>query len=109
MFQTNVVYLIHCPKCPEALYIGETGGSFRYRFNNHTDSIRQKKFLPLPLHFNADDHNIHDLKVCILKGNFKDTKHRKLTELQFIINFETNRFGFNRDISFLSKYDTFKH
>ena len=48
-------------------------------------------FLPLPLHFNADDHNINDLKVCILKGNFKDTKHRKLTELQFIINFETNK------------------
>ena len=41
--------------------------------------------------------------------NFKDTKHRKLTELQFIINFETNKFGFNKDISFLSKYDTFKH
>ena len=75
----NVVYLIHCQKCPEALYIGETGGNFRYKFNNHTHSIRQKKFLPLPLHFNADDHNINDLKVCILKGNFKDTKHRKLT------------------------------
>ena len=105
----NVVYLIHCQKCPEALYIGETGGNFRYRFNNHTHSIRQKKFLPLPLHFNADDHNINDLKVCILKGNFKDTKNIKLTELQFIINFETNKFGFNKDISFLSKYDTFKH
>ena len=105
----NVVYLIHFQKCPEALYIGETGGNFRYRFNNHTHSIRQKKLLPLPLHFNADDHNINDLKVCILKGNFKDTKHRKLTELQFIINFETNKFGFNKDISFLSKYDTFKH
>ena len=38
----NVVYLIHCKKCPEALYIGETGGNFRYRFNNHTHSIRQK-------------------------------------------------------------------
>ena len=24
----NVVYLIHCKKCPEALYIGETGGNF---------------------------------------------------------------------------------
>ena len=48
--------------------------------------------------FNADDHNINDLKVCILKGNFKDNEHRKLTELQFIINFETNKFGFNKDI-----------
>ena len=26
--------------------------------------------IPLPLHFNADDHNINDLKVCFLKGNF---------------------------------------
>ena len=106
---TTVVYLIHCQECPEALYIGETGGNLRYRFNNHTHSIRQKKLLSQPLHFNTDDHNINDLKVCISKGNFKDTKHRKLTELQFIINFETNKFGFNKDISFLSKYDTFKH
>ena len=52
---------------------------------------------------------VNDLKVGILKDNFKDTKHRKLTELQFIINFERNKFGFNKDISFLSKYDTFKH
>ena len=94
----NVVYLIHCQKCPEGLYMGETGGRFRCRFNNHTHSIRQKKLLPLPLHFNADDHNISDLKVCILKGNFKDTKYRKLNELQFIINFDTNKFGFNKDI-----------
>ena len=103
------MYLIHCQKCPEAQYIGEIGGNFRYRFNNHTHSIRQKKLLPLQLHFNADDHNIKDLKVCILKGNFKDTKHRKLTELQFIINFENNKFGLNKDISVLSKYDTLKH
>ena len=85
------MYLIHCKKCPEAQYIGETGGNFRYRFNNHTHSIREKKLLPLPLHFNADGHNIKDLKDCILKDNFKDTKHRKLTELQFIINLETNK------------------
>ena len=25
------------------------------------------------------------------------------------INFETNKFGFNKYISFLGKYDTFKH
>ena len=96
-------------KCPEAQYIVETSGNFRYRFNNHTPSIRQEKLLPLPLHFNADDHNINDLNVWISKDNFNDTKHRKLIELQFIINFETNKFGFNKDISFLSKYDTFKH
>ena len=75
----------------------------------HTYSIRQKKLLPLPLHFNADGHNNNDLKVCIMNGNFKDTEHRKQTEFQFIINFQTNKFGVNKDISFLSRYDTPKH
>ena len=103
------MYLIDCKKCPEAQYIGETGGNFIYRFDNITQSIRQIKRLPLPLHFIADGRNINYFKVCILKGNFKDTKHRELTERQFIINFEINRFGFNKDIYFLSKYYSFKH
>ena len=38
----NVVYLIHCQKCQETLYIGETGGNFRYRFNNHTHYQTEK-------------------------------------------------------------------
>ena len=76
----NVVYLIHCQKCQEAQYIGETCGNFRYRFNNHT-LYQTEKAPSLPLHFNADDRNINDIKICILKGNFKDTKSRKLTEL----------------------------
>ena len=103
---TNAMYLIHCQKCPEAQHIGETGKNVRYRFNYHT--ISQKKLLPLPLHFNADGHNINDLKVCISKGDFKDIIHRKLTKLLFIIIFETNKLGFNKDISFLSRY-TFNH
>ena len=75
----NVMCLVHCQKCPEAKYIGETGGNFRYRFNNRTHSVIQKKLLPLPMHFNADGHNINDVKVVILKGNIKGTKHRKQT------------------------------
>ena len=71
----NVVYFIHCQTCPEAQYIGETGGIFRYRFINHAHCIRQKKLLPLPTYFIADGRNISDLKHCILKGNFKVTKH----------------------------------
>ena len=81
----NVVYLIHCKKYPIALYIGETGGNFRYRFNNHTHSIRQIKLIPLSLHFNADDHNINDLRVCILKGNLKYTKHRNLQNCNLLL------------------------
>ena len=96
---TNIVYLIHCQEFPDAKCIGKTGVNFRYRFNNHTQSIIQIKFLPLSLIFNANDHDIIDLNVCILKAKFKDNKHRKLTELQFIINFETNKFWLNKDIS----------
>ena len=90
------MYSMHCQKCPEARHIWETGGNIKCRFNNHTHSIRQKKLLPLPLHFNADGHNINDLKVCILMGNVKDTKHKKLTEMQFIINVEANKIGHSK-------------
>ena len=79
----NVVYLINYQKCPEAQYIGEAGGNFRYQFNNHTHTIRQKTPLPLPLHFNADGHNINNLKVCILKSNFTGTKHRTSNHYSF--------------------------
>ena len=82
---SNVVYSIHCQKCPEAQYIGESGGNFRYRLNNHTYSIRQKKILPLPLHLNSHDHNVNDLKECFLKVNFKDTKHRKLKNCNLLL------------------------
>ena len=52
------------------LYIGEPSGNFRYRFNNHTHSIRQKKLLPLPLPFNADDHNIVDSQSLHFERQF---------------------------------------
>ena len=82
----NLVYLIHCQKCAEAQYIEETGENFTYIFNNHT-LYQTEKATSSAIAFQWDSHNINNLKVCILKGNFKDTKHRKLTELQFIINF----------------------
>ena len=98
---------MHCQKCLEAHYIGATGGNFSYRFNNDAHSITHK--ISLPLHFNEDDHNINDHNVCILKGDFKDTKHRKLTGLLFIIMIKTNKFGLNKDISFLSRCDAYEH
>ena len=68
---TNVVYLMNCVKCSIAQYIVETGGNIRYRFNNHTHTIRQKKVFPLTSHFNVDKQNIKDVKVCILKHSLK--------------------------------------
>ena len=105
----NLVYLLHCQKCPEAQYIEETGRNFIYQFYNHTHSIRHKKPFPLPLHFDADNHSINDLKLCLLKGNFRDTNNRKLIEIQLFISYKTNKFCINKDISFVSRHDTFKH
>ena len=73
-----------------------------------TNSIRQS-IPPLPLHFNSDNGNINNIKVCILKSNFKDTKHRKLIELQFIIKYKSSKLDHNKDISTLSRHNTFKH
>ena len=41
-------------------------------------SDRQKP-IPQPLHFSTDNHDINDLKDCILESNFKDNKHKNLT------------------------------
>ena len=65
-------------KIPETHSIGETGGNSRCSFDNHTHS--------LPFHFNADDLNINDLNVCILKSNFKDNK-QKINGIEIIISF----------------------
>ena len=103
----NVVYGIHCQNALKHNILEKLAEiSDTDLIITHT--IRHSKLLPLPLHFNADNHNITDLNVCILKGNFKDTKHKKLTDLRIIINFETNKFGLNKDISLLSRYDSFK-
>ena len=53
--------------------------------------------LELETYVNLRSQSLH------LEGNFKHTKHRKLTDLQFIISVETIKFGCNKDISFLSK------
>ena len=100
---TNVEYLVHCQDAQKHNILEE---QVKISEESYTHYVRQKKPLPLQLHFNADGHNINYLKVCIMKRNFKDAKHK--TDLQFIINFESNKFWFNKDISFLSRYDTFR-
>ena len=78
------MYLIHCKKCSEAQML-EKIEEISDTDLIITHSMRQKKLLPLPLHFNADDHNIGDLNVCILNGNFKHTKHREKTKLRLLL------------------------
>ena len=65
-------------KIPRNAFHWRNCGNSRCSFDNHTHS--------LPFHFNADDLNINDLNVCILKSNFKDNK-QKINGIEIIISF----------------------
>ena len=72
--------------------IGETSGSVRYLFNNHTHSIRPKKTSTFAIAFNCRWPQQQRSQSLLLERQFQKLKHRRPKELQFITNFETNRF-----------------
>ena len=100
----NVVYLIYCTNCEDGLYVGETGTKFRYRFNNHKKSIRDNaRGFPVAEHFGLDNHSLQNLKFVLLGSNFHSPRHRKHTEISFILKLiHTN--GLNRDLGPLNHY-----
>ncbi|OCU02647.1 hypothetical protein XELAEV_18008411mg [Xenopus laevis] len=69
----NVVYLIMCLKCPTTgLYVGETGQTLRQRMNSHRFNIKPGNTdAPVAAHFCSNTPSIKDLRVTVLKGNFK--------------------------------------
>ena len=102
---SNVVYLLYCDRCPEITYIGETGTSFRHRFNNHKSSIRKNSpGFPVAEHFNLADHSFANLKVFILSGNFKTAQDRRKCEIKTILRLNTHKNGLNRDLDFMSGF-----
>ena len=95
---------------------GKTDGNFRYRFIKSNQIKFYSAFKQTNNNNNIRTYiNINteragkEVITCIVKGNFKDTKHIKQIEQQFIINFVSNKFGFNKDITYLSKYDTIRY
>ena len=100
---SNVIYLLLCKKCPLISYIGETSSKFRFRFNNHKASIRNKSTgLPVAEHFNTPNHSVQDLKFSILMGGFTNTEARKKQELRLIFKCDSHVHGLNRDLSFMA-------
>ena len=84
-------------------YIGETSSKFRFRFNNHKASIRNKSpGLPVAEHFNTPNHSVQDLKFTILMGGFSNTEARKKQELRLILKCDSHVHGLNRDLSFMA-------
>ena len=105
----NVVYILYCSQCPEAIYVGETANRFRTRFNNHKHSIRNNPpGFPVASHFNALNHSPRDLRCIIVKDKFPNTESRKLHEQKLILKLNSHVTGLNKDMAFLSHYPTTK-
>ncbi|OCT93901.1 hypothetical protein XELAEV_18011572mg [Xenopus laevis] len=97
-----MVYLIMCLKCPTTwLYVGKTGQTLRQRMNSHRFNMKW----PVAVHFCSNNHSIKDLRVTVLKGNFKTQQERKEWEFKLMRKFNTLECGLNRDRSFMSRYD----
>ncbi|XP_068096634.1 uncharacterized protein [Hyperolius riggenbachi] len=105
---SNVVYMIRCMKCPSrGIYIGETGQKLRTRMNHHRFKINEGKMdTPVGQHFCEPGHSMQDLKVLVLKGNFKNDQSRKLSEYKFMKMFKTLTEGLNCGTGFMTPYVT---
>ena len=59
---SNVIYKLGCRKCPDFVYIGETGRRFCDRLTNHRSAIASKNLNhPIGRHFNQKGHKESDL------------------------------------------------
>lgn len=81
----NIIYLLHCDKCDNSQYIGETRNSLKKRLALHRSHIKYNTGTPLTQHFNLRDHNLQNLKAFpIQKILTDDHNHRKETESKWI-------------------------
>ena len=97
----NVVYILFCAKCPNAVYVGETSNRFRFRFNNHKHSIKHDfSGYPVAMHFNEQSHSIDDLRCIIIKNHVRNMDNRKLIKQKTIIKLNTHITGLNKDRDF---------
>ena len=102
---TNLVYIFHCNLCIHGLYVGETGTSFRLRFNNHKKSIRDNAIgFPVAEHFNLPGHSLDNLKVTLIASDFVCTERRKRAELSWIFKLHSHLIGLNKDLGLLNQY-----
>ena len=57
--------------------------------------------LPVPAHFNQENHTLEDLKVAVLRAGLANQQYRKKQEMQFIFKYGTvSPSGMNQDFSF---------
>ena len=80
----GIIYAILCTKCPQILYIGETGQMLAERFRSHLFDIRHNSnHSEVANHFNSVLHNIDDCIVTGLKY-VSNREERRLKEAHLI-------------------------
>ena len=81
-----MIYGIMCEVCECVVYVGETGGQFYQRVQNHLSTIRCGKVeMEVAAHFNETGHQITDAKFVGLEKVWKSwTIYRRVREQRWI-------------------------
>ena len=102
---TNCIYHWRCKKgskCkdyPYCQYNGQTQREFKKRFAEHRDYVMREVIeQPSGEHFNKPGHSVHDLEGLVIeKVHSKDPFVLKARESQIIRNFDSFRYGLNKE------------
>ena len=69
--------------------------------DSRRDVINGRNDLPVPTHFNQENHTLEDLKVAVLKVGPANQEYLKRQEMRLIFKYRTvSPSGFNQDFSF---------
>ena len=94
----GVIYRITCDKCPNFVYIGETGRSIKQRFSEHYgDATRRDETKPCGKHFSSPGHSEEDMSAIAIEQVLPkdDTLLRKRRETHWINLYQSVDFGAN--------------
>jgi len=93
---SNIVYLLQCSGCKKQ-YIGQTDTPFDTRYSTHCSHATHDKNNPFYIHKQQTGHTFENFRVVFLRGNFKNKKERTQFESHLIHEFDTIKYGLNRD------------
>ena len=82
----NIIYGVFCMSCEVVVYVGETGGQFYQRAQNHLSSIRcGKSEMYVAAHFNSIGHSINEVRFVGLEKVWKNwVTYRRVREQRWI-------------------------
>ena len=95
---SGVIYKITCNKCPDFVYIGETGRPVKTRFSeHHRDAMNKDISKPCGKHFNLPGHSHLNMSLIAFEHVLpkEDTLLRKRRETYWINLYQSVEHGAN--------------